>query len=57
MPTLLQIMDRMKESKAALVMSAMSPDRARDVTAGLARLRLKREAPGSEESKAKPAGS
>ena len=57
MPTLLQIMDRMKESKAALVMSAMSPDRARDVTAGLARLRLKREAPGSEDSKAKPAGS
>jgi flagellar motility protein MotE (MotC chaperone) len=57
MPTLLQIMDRMKESKAAPVMSAMSPDRARDVTAGLARLRLRREAPGSEDSKAKPAGS
>jgi flagellar motility protein MotE (MotC chaperone) len=57
MPTLLQILDRMKESKAALVMSAMSPDRARDVTAGLARLRLKREAPGSDDSKAKPTGS
>ncbi len=36
MPVLLQITDRMKETKAALVLAAMQPDRARLVTAQLA---------------------
>ena len=40
MPVLLQVLDRMKDAKAAAVMAAMNPDKARDVTAELARLRL-----------------
>lgn len=44
MPVLLQVFDRMKESKAAAVMAAMAPDRARLVTAGLAQLRLRSNA-------------
>jgi flagellar motility protein MotE (MotC chaperone) len=43
MPTLLQIVDRMNDRRAALVMAAMNPDRARDVTAQLAQMRLRRE--------------
>ena len=39
MPVLLQVLDRMKDSKAAAVMAAMNPDKARDVTADLAQLR------------------
>ena len=39
MPVLLQLLDRMKDSKAAPVMAAMNTDKARDVTAQLARLR------------------
>ena len=39
MPVLLQVLDRMKDAKAAQVMAAMSPDKARDVTAELAHLR------------------
>lgn len=38
-PVLLQVLDRMKEAKAALVLAAMLPDRARTATAGLAQLR------------------
>ena len=38
-PVLLQVLDRMKEAKAALVLAAMLPDRARAATAGLAQLR------------------
>jgi flagellar motility protein MotE (MotC chaperone) len=44
MPVLLQVVDRMKEAKAAPVLAAMQPDKARDVTAQLARLRTRREA-------------
>lgn len=40
MPVLLQVLNRMKDPKAAAVMAAMNPDKARDVTAELARLRL-----------------
>jgi flagellar motility protein MotE (MotC chaperone) len=47
MPVLLQLMDRMKETKAALVMAAMNPDKARDVTAELARMRTGRNASGA----------
>jgi flagellar motility protein MotE (MotC chaperone) len=44
MPVLLQVVDRMKEAKAAPVLAAMQPDKARDVTAQLARMRTRREA-------------
>lgn len=47
MPVLLQLMDRMKDAKAALVMAAMSPDKARDVTAELAHMRTGRDASGA----------
>jgi len=43
MPTLLQIVDRMKDAKAAAVLAAMNPDKARDVTAQLARMRVNAE--------------
>lgn len=39
MPVLIQVLDRMKEGKAAVILAAMTPDRAREVTAALARLR------------------
>ena len=38
-PVLLQVLDRMKEAKAALVLAAMLPDRARAATTGLAQMR------------------
>jgi flagellar motility protein MotE (MotC chaperone) len=41
MPILLQILDRMKEAKAAPVLAAMQADRAREATAKLAELRLR----------------
>jgi flagellar motility protein MotE (MotC chaperone) len=45
MPVLLQVIDRMKEAKAAPVLSAMHPDKAREVTAELAKLRTRRDQP------------
>ena len=42
---LLPVMDRMKEAKAALVLSAMLPDRARLVTTELAQMRTKANTP------------
>ena len=39
MPVLLQVLDRMKDSKAAAIMAAMNPEKARDVTAELAQMR------------------
>ncbi len=39
MPVLLQVMDRMKDRKAAPVLAAMLPERARELTAELAELR------------------
>ena len=48
MPVLLQVVDRMKEAKAAPVVAAMQPDKARDLTAKLAQMRTQRDAaPGS----------
>ena len=38
-PVLLQVLDRMKDSKAAPVLAAMQPDRARSITAQLAAMR------------------
>jgi flagellar motility protein MotE (MotC chaperone) len=45
MPVLLQVLDRMKDARAAAVMAAMSPDKARDVTAELAQMRTGKNAP------------
>ncbi|MBU8544991.1 MULTISPECIES: MotE family protein [Roseomonadaceae] len=42
MPVLVRIMDQMREAKAAPVMGAMRPERARALTAELARLRAAR---------------
>ncbi len=42
MSVLLPVVDRMKESKAAPVLAAMNPDKARDLTAELAKLRTGR---------------
>jgi flagellar motility protein MotE (MotC chaperone) len=39
MPVLLQVMDRMKDAKTAVVLGAMQPERARQVTAQLAAMR------------------
>jgi flagellar motility protein MotE (MotC chaperone) len=47
MPVLLQVVDRMKEAKAAPVLAAMQPDKARDVTAQIAKLRTNRDGPGT----------
>ena len=43
MSILLQVVDRMKELKAAPVLAAMLPDKARDVTARLAKMRTHRD--------------
>jgi flagellar motility protein MotE (MotC chaperone) len=42
-PILLQVVDRMKEAKAAPVLAAMQPDKARDLTAKLAHMRTQRD--------------
>lgn len=42
MPVLLPIVDRMREARASPVVAAMRPDRARALTAELARLRAER---------------
>ena len=41
MQVLLQVVDRMKEAKAAAIMAAMQPDKAREVTTELARMRTR----------------
>ncbi|HEY3847021.1 MAG TPA: hypothetical protein VGL95_07900 [Acetobacteraceae bacterium] len=51
MPVLLPLVDRMKEAKAAPVLAAMNPDKARDVTAALAQMRTRRETPGASAQK------
>lgn len=56
MPVLLQVLDRMKDAKAALVMAAMNPDRARDVTAELAQMRTGRDGGPGSNPKPAPAG-
>lgn len=43
-PVLLQIVDRMQERRASLVLAAMQPERARELTAALAAMRMKAEA-------------
>lgn len=44
MPVLLQLMDRMKDTKAASALAAMTPEKARDVTSELARMRTGHDA-------------
>ena len=46
-PVLLEVVDRMNERKAAPILAAMQPDRAREVTEKLAAKRLKRDDAGS----------
>ena len=46
-PVLLAVLDRMKEAKAAAVLAAMAPERARQATADLARLRTQSNTPAS----------
>jgi flagellar motility protein MotE (MotC chaperone) len=46
MPVLLQVVDRMKEAKAAPVLAAMQPDKARELTTKLADMRTRRDTPG-----------
>jgi flagellar motility protein MotE (MotC chaperone) len=41
LPVLLQVVDRMRETKAAPILAAMLPDRARQLTAELARFRAR----------------
>jgi len=45
MPVLLQVVDRMKEAKAAPILAAMQPDKARDLTAKIAQMRTRRDGP------------
>jgi flagellar motility protein MotE (MotC chaperone) len=53
LPVLLPVLDRMKESKAAPVLAAMQPERAREVTQALARMRTRAN---TVEPPPKPAG-
>ncbi len=46
MPVLLQVVDRMKDAKAAPVLAAVQPDKARELTAKLADMRTRRDNPG-----------
>ena len=50
MPVLLQVVDRMKEAKAAVILAAMQPDKARQVTANLAQMRVRSNAETSAAS-------
>jgi flagellar motility protein MotE (MotC chaperone) len=47
LPVLLPVLDRMKDAKAAAVLSAMSPDKARDVTAELVQMRVNHDPPAA----------
>lgn len=48
-PVLLEVFDRMNDRKAALVLAAMPPDRARAVTVELAEMRLKASQPAQAD--------
>jgi flagellar motility protein MotE (MotC chaperone) len=51
MPVLLALVDRMKALKAAPILAAMNPDKARDVTDGLAKMRTHGDSPGATAQK------
>jgi flagellar motility protein MotE (MotC chaperone) len=60
MSVLLSVVDRMKEAKAAAILAAMTPDKARDVTTQLAQLRTRpavAEDAGGKPAPVKAAGS
>jgi flagellar motility protein MotE (MotC chaperone) len=54
MPVLLQVLDRMKDAKTALILAAMNPDKARDVTAELAQMRTGHDSPSAPVAGLKP---
>jgi flagellar motility protein MotE (MotC chaperone) len=54
MAVLLQVVDRMREAKAAPVLAAMQPDKARTLTAQLAELRTRRVTPAPAPSAPAP---
>lgn len=67
MPVLVPVMDRMKDAKAAAILAAMDPDKARLITQALAKLRshadvetrpaaTPRQAPASSQSTDQPTG-
>ena len=55
LPVLLPVLDRMKEAKAAPVLAAMHPERARQVTSELAQLRTRAVTPAGPAALAMPA--
>jgi flagellar motility protein MotE (MotC chaperone) len=56
MPVLLQVLDRMKDAKAAAVMASMNPEKARDVTADLAQMRTGHDTSSGSALTAPPGG-
>ena len=54
MPVLVQVMDRMKDAKAASVLAAMDPEKARLLTQELARLRTRSAAEAKPDGKPAP---
>ncbi len=54
-PVLLAVLDRMKDGKAAAVLAAMTPDRARQATADLARQRTQNNTPQNAANPTAPA--
>ncbi len=54
MPVLLAVVDRMDARRAAAILAAMQPERAREVTDRLAALRVSRDAPPSEATATVP---
>jgi len=55
-PVLLAVLDRMKEAKAAAVLAAMAPERARQITAELAQRRLQANRPADPAAPRAPGG-
>nr|WP_294509779.1 hypothetical protein [uncultured Rhodopila sp.] len=49
LPVLLPVLDRMKDAKAAAVLSAMTPEKARDVTAELVQMRMGHDPPAADK--------
>ena len=56
MPVLLPVLDRMKEAKAAAILAAMLPEKAREVTAQLALTRTRAAAVETANKPASPSG-
>jgi flagellar motility protein MotE (MotC chaperone) len=54
MPVLVQVMDRMKDAKAAAILAAMDPDKARLLTQELAKLRTRGDAGARQTIRSSP---